>query len=50
MRPAVRGMCTLEGMLDGTLDLEILAMANDYIDAVEENEARAEQAYQDYKE
>jgi hypothetical protein len=41
-------MCRLEGLVDGTLDLEIIAVANDYIDAQEENEQRAEDAYAEH--
>jgi hypothetical protein len=40
MRPVFRGMCKLESLLDGTLTLEDLAMANDYIDVHIENEHR----------
>ena len=40
MRPVFRGMCKLESLLDCTLTLEDLAMANDYIDVHNENEHR----------
>ena len=45
MRPVFKGMCKLESIVDGTLSLADLALANDYIDAQEENDARAEDAY-----
>ena len=45
MRPVFRGMCRLESIIDGTLDLEHLALANDYIDAQDENDRRVEDAY-----
>jgi hypothetical protein len=38
-------MCRLESLVDGTLDLEHIMQANDYIDAQDENEARAHDAY-----
>jgi hypothetical protein len=43
-RPAVRGMLRLESLLDGTLSLEDVAMANDALDVVDENEYRLNEA------
>lgn len=47
MRPVFRGMCKLESLLDGTLSLEDLAMANEYIDVYEENSYRLREAMRD---
>lgn len=47
MRPVFRGMCKLESLIDGTLALEDLAMANEYIDVHDENEHRMIQAMRD---
>jgi hypothetical protein len=44
MRPVLRGLCKLESLFDGTLDLEHLAMANDAIDVADENERRIREA------
>jgi hypothetical protein len=40
MAPVLNGMCKLESLLDGTLDLEHIAWANDAIAVREENKAR----------
>jgi hypothetical protein len=40
MRPCLRGVCRLESLIDGTLDLEHIALANDALDVMEENERR----------
>jgi hypothetical protein len=40
MRPVLRGMCTMEGLKDGTLDLEDVALMNEAIDVEEENRRR----------
>ena len=40
LRPAVKGMYRMEGLLDGTLDLEHVMLANDYLDVLDENERR----------
>lgn len=44
MRPVVRGMIKMESLLDGTLDLEAVALANDALDAADENERRVREA------
>lgn len=44
MRPALRGMCSLTSLRDGTVDLLDLALANDAIDCETENIARAREA------
>ncbi len=44
LRPVRKGMCRYESLLDGTLDLVDIARMNDYLDVVEENEARAYKA------
>lgn len=44
MRPVLRGMCRLESLYDGTLDLEQLALANDALDVMDENDRRAQEA------
>jgi hypothetical protein len=40
MRPVIKGYCRLESLLDGTLDLEAIAWANDAIDVVAENKIK----------
>ncbi|PXV60884.1 hypothetical protein SAMN04487785_11322 [Dyella jiangningensis] len=42
MRPVTKGYCRLESLLDGSLDLEAIAWANDAIDVMEENRIKAE--------
>lgn len=44
MRPVYRGLCKAESIVDGTLDLEMFAWMNDYLDVVDENEARSRAA------
>jgi len=44
MAPVLAGMCKLESLLDGTLDLEHVAWANDALIVKAENEARAYKA------
>ncbi len=44
MRPVVRGMCKLESLFDGTLDLEQIALANDALDVADENDRRIQEA------
>lgn len=44
MRPVLAGMCKLESLLDGTLDLEAIAWANDALLTKAENEARWHEA------
>lgn len=40
MRPVDMGYCTMEGLKNGVLDLEDVALMNDAIDARLENERR----------
>ena len=40
MRPCFKGMYRMESLLDGTIDLEHVMLANDYLDVVDENERR----------
>jgi hypothetical protein len=40
MRPVLRGVYRMESLIDGTLDLEHVALANDALDAMDENERR----------
>ena len=40
MRPVLRGVYRMESLVDGTLDLELVALANDAIDIQDENERR----------
>jgi hypothetical protein len=47
MAPVLNGMCQLESLLNGTLDLEHIAWANDAIAIREENKARQYQAQAD---
>lgn len=44
MRPVLRGLCRLESLYDGTLGLEQLALANDALDVMDENDRRAQEA------
>lgn len=46
MRPAVRGVYRMESLLDGTLDLEHVLLANEALDVLDENERRAQEAAQ----
>jgi hypothetical protein len=46
-RPAVKGMCRLESLFDGTLSLDQIAMANDALDVMAENEHRLQEALKD---
>lgn len=45
-RPVLRGMCRLESLYDGTLQLEHIARANCALDVMDENERRAHKAAQ----
>lgn len=47
MRPVLRGACLFESLKDGALDLADLALINDALDVVAENEYRARQAQED---
>lgn len=40
LRPSVKGMYRMESLLDGTLSLEDVMLANDYLDVIDENERR----------
>lgn len=40
MRPALRGVYRMESLLDGTIDLEAVLVANDAINVTDENEYR----------
>lgn len=40
MRPVLRGVYRMESLLDGTLDLGHVALANAALDAQDENERR----------
>jgi hypothetical protein len=40
MRPAIRGVYRMESLLDGTLDLEYVLVANDALNVTDENEYR----------
>lgn len=47
MRPALAGLCRVESLIDGTLDLEHVALANEALDVKEENERRHYEAQND---
>lgn len=47
MAPVLNGMCQLESLIDGRLDLEHIAWANDALQVREENRARQQQAAED---
>jgi hypothetical protein len=49
MAPVLAGMCKLESLLDGTLDLEHIAWANDALAVKAENEARQYKAIEDQR-
>lgn len=40
LRPVSRGLCRYESLIDGTLDLGDIAVMNDCIDVMDENERR----------
>ncbi|WP_158092959.1 DUF6889 family protein [Acetobacter sp. DsW_059] len=44
MRPVIAGMCKMESLKDGALDLEDIALMNDALDAKTENEIRSNAA------
>lgn len=46
LRPVARGMCKYESLLDGTLSLADIHIMNDYLDVVEENDRRYNEANQ----
>lgn len=45
LRPAGRGMCLYESLKNGTLDLEDIALMNEYLDVEAENHYRARKAH-----
>lgn len=40
MRPVLRGVLRMEGLYDGTYDLEMVRLANNALNVEEENERR----------
>ncbi|WP_180001241.1 hypothetical protein [Acinetobacter sp. YH12255] len=44
MRPVVKGMCRYESLLDKTLDLADIALMNDALDVIADNEYLVEEA------
>jgi len=38
LRPVIKGMCKYESIIDGTLDLADIALMNDALDVVADNE------------
>lgn len=44
LRPVIKGMCKYESILDGTLDLADIALMNDALDVVADNEWLIEEA------
>jgi hypothetical protein len=47
MRPVLAGMMRLESLIDGTLDLEHIAWANEALNVRDENEHRRAEAMRD---
>ena len=47
MRPVLSGMCKLESLFDGTLDLEHIALANEALNVQGENERRYRETMED---
>ncbi|WP_409564999.1 DUF6889 family protein [Methylobacterium sp. J-090] len=47
LRPALRGVCRFESLVDGTLDLPHVALMNDALTIDAENESRARKAAED---
>lgn len=43
-RPVRMGMCSVEALLDGTVDLDIVADMNEALDTAEENQSRYNQS------
>ena len=41
-RPALRRLCLFESLVDGTLDLEMVATMNEAVDVMDANQRRAE--------
>jgi len=50
LRPVAKGMCRLESLLDGTLDLEHIMLANDYLDIIDENDRRLHRYFERQRE
>jgi len=46
MRPVLAGICKMESLYNGTLDLNDFALMNDALNAKAENEIRAQKANQ----
>lgn len=44
LRPVIKGMCKYESIIDGTLDLADIALMNDALDVVADNEWLVEEA------
>lgn len=44
MRPVIKGMCKYESLKDGTLDLADIALMNDALDVVADNEYLVDEA------
>ncbi|MNV25287.1 hypothetical protein D3C71_1163820 [compost metagenome] len=44
LRPVIKGMCKYESLIDGTLDLFDIALMNDALDVVADNEYLIEEA------
>jgi len=44
LRPVIKGMCKYESIIDGTLDLADIALMNDALDVVADNEYLIEEA------
>jgi len=49
LRPAIKGMCKFESIKDGTLDLADIALMNDALDVVADNEYLVEEARENQK-
>ena len=47
MRPVMRDKCKMESLKDGTLDLADIALLNDALDVLDENERRYTEATKD---
>ena len=44
LRPVAKGMCKYESLIDGTLDLNDMALMNDALDVIADNEYLVEKA------
>lgn len=44
LRTVIRGMCKYESLIDGSLDIADVALMNDALDVVDENEYRYRKA------